>query len=71
MKMRHTALSCILVLSLAGCGYQGGYRYPCQDPANWEAKECNPPICEPSGTCSRDLVGKTVWEEYQNGKNNG
>jgi hypothetical protein len=26
------------------------------------------PICEPSGTCSRDLVGQTVWDEYQNNK---
>ena len=44
------------------------FRYPCQDPANWDAKECNPPICEPSGTCSKDLVGKAVWDEYQNSK---
>jgi hypothetical protein len=71
MKIRSILLSCILILSLSGCGYSGFYRYPCQDPANWEAKECNPPVCEPSGTCSRDLVGKTVWDEYQNGKKNG
>ena len=64
--------SLMLAVTLASCGYQGGYRYPCQDPANWEIAECNPPICEPSGTCSRDLVGKTVWDEYQKSKvNNG
>ena len=45
---------------LASCGWQGGYRYPCQDPANWEATECNPPICEASGTCTKDLVGDTI-----------
>jgi hypothetical protein len=63
----------LLALLLTGCGYDGGYRYPCQDPANWDNVECNPPICEPSGTCSRDLVGQTVWDEYQNkkGVNNG
>lgn len=57
-----------LGLLLSGCGYDGHYRYECQDPANWEKAECNPPICETSGTCSRDLVGKTVWDEYQNNK---
>ena len=68
MKIRNIFLSCILILSLSGCGYSGFYRYPCQDPANWELKECNPPICEPSGTCSKDLVGKTTWDEYQKTK---
>lgn len=49
-----------LALILTGCGFQGGYRYPCQDPANWENTECNPPICEASGTCTKDLVGDTT-----------
>jgi hypothetical protein len=28
-----------LVLSFmtSSCGYDGSYRYPCQDPANWDA----------------------------------
>jgi len=67
-KLIASLASLILTLTLAGCGYDGGYRYECQDPANWENAECNPPICEPTGTCSRDLVGKTVWDEYQNSK---
>ena len=58
----------LLAVTLSGCNYDGGYRYACQDPANWENEECNPPICEPSGTCSRDLVGKEVWDEYQKTK---
>lgn len=45
---------CLSVALLAGCGDQ--YRYPCQDPANWEKAECKPPICEANGTCTRDLV---------------
>jgi hypothetical protein len=49
-----------LTLSLVGCGYQGGYRYTCQDPANWEKEECNPPICTVNGTCPEDLVGEDV-----------
>jgi hypothetical protein len=45
-----------LLLVLSGCGYDGGYRYPCQDPANWETAECNPPICSASETCTKDLL---------------
>lgn len=47
-----------LTLSLSGCGYDGHYRYPCQDPANWEAEECKPPICTVNGACPEDLVGE-------------
>jgi hypothetical protein len=71
-KLIASLASLMLTLTLAGCGYDGGYRYACQDPANWDNAECNPPVCEPSGTCSRDLVGQTVWDEYQKSKvNNG
>ena len=70
-KLISIATAGVLMLLLSSCGYQGGYRYSCQDPANWDAAECNPPICETTGTCSRDLVGEDVWTEYQNGKNNG
>lgn len=47
----------ISALLLAGCGYDGGYRYPCQDPENWDAAECNPPICKVDGACTEDLIG--------------
>lgn len=50
-------VSSVLILSLSGCGYQGGYRYSCQDPANWGAKDCVPPICKATGQCTTDLVG--------------
>ena len=53
--MRKLVLVAFLVL--AGCGYDGGYRYKCQDPANWEAPECVPPQCEVSGTCTSDIIG--------------
>ena len=49
-------------LLLAGCGYDGGYRYPCQDPANWESEECNPPICKVDGACTKDLIGFDPFE---------
>jgi hypothetical protein len=44
-------------LAVSACGYDGGYRYPCQDPNNWESKECNPPICKVNGACTEDLLG--------------
>lgn len=47
----------VSLLFLAGCGYDGGYRYECQDPENWKAPECNPPICEVDGMCTKYLIG--------------
>lgn len=49
-------LASVLALTLSSCGYQGSFRYPCQDPANWENAECKPPICTSSGTCPADVV---------------
>jgi hypothetical protein len=45
----------LLGLMLTGCNYQGSYRYPCQDPANWESAECKPPLCDVNKTCPADL----------------
>ncbi len=39
---------------LTGC--DGSFRYPCQDPANWESADCKPPICTVNGACPEDLV---------------
>ena len=65
------ALSGLLVLSLTSCGYEGFYRYPCQDPANWEKAECNPPICEATGTCTKDVIGKDQITTTETGTPNG
>ena len=45
------------ILILSACGYDGGYRYSCQDPENWEAPECNPPLCNVDGNCTEALLG--------------
>jgi hypothetical protein len=58
--MKRVFLTISLCLALSSCGYDGSYRYPCQDPANWELAECNPPICEPSGTCTKDLIDAPI-----------
>lgn len=47
----------VSALVLASCGYDGHYRYECQDPENWEAEECNPPICLVDGMCTENLLG--------------
>jgi hypothetical protein len=53
--------STVLALGLSSCGYDGQYRYPCQDPVNWETPECKPPVCTAAGYCPVDLVGEEVF----------
>jgi hypothetical protein len=48
----------IVIGFLSGCGYDGYYRYPCQDPAKMEAVECQPPLCRYNDQCSQDLIGE-------------
>jgi hypothetical protein len=51
----------LIAMLLVGCS--DAYRYPCQDPANHNKTECNPPVCESSGTCTKYLIGDTKHEE--------
>ena len=67
-KIAPIALCLALMLSLTSCGYQGFYRYPCQDPDNWKNVECKPPVCEASGTCTKDIVGTKLTTETETGK---
>lgn len=46
-----------LVLVATSCGYDGKYRYSCQDPENWGKNECEPPVCEVDGNCTETLLG--------------
>ena len=70
-KLITIALSGLLMLSLTGCDSLNRYRYPCQDPANWEKAECNPPICEATGTCTKDVIGKLSTTTTETGTPNG
>ncbi len=51
---------------MAGCGFDGAYRYECQDPKIFTDRkahpECHKPICESSGICSEDLLGAEIYE---------
>lgn len=43
------------------------FRYPCQDPDNWDKKECKKPYCEVTGTCP-DLILKDFKYDNTNSK---
>jgi hypothetical protein len=47
---------------ISGCSDLERYRYPCQDPVNWEKDECKPPLCEASGTCPVHIFGSVPNE---------
>lgn len=69
-KISAIALACLLMLSLTGCDSLNRYRYPCQDPKNWEIAECTPPECEASQTCTKDVIKitpTTPEQEITNG----
>lgn len=57
----------LLSLVLTSCGkydFKEVYRYPCQDPANWESPECLPPDCEAFGICTKDVMrGTPLYDE--------
>ena len=55
--MKRFSLVLISILALASCGYDGSYRYSCQDPDNWGTKECAPPLCSADGNCTETLLG--------------
>ena len=44
----------ISIFMLAGC--EERYRYPCQDPTNWNEQQCKKPYCSANGTCPEDLT---------------
>jgi len=63
--MAKILMSLMLVLGLSGCGYDGFFRYPCQDPKNWQNEECQRPLCEANGTCADDLLPLDMIEESE------
>lgn len=56
-KLKVVFVSSLLALTVSSCGYQGTYRYDCQDPENWGEEHCVPPVCEATGQCTTDLIG--------------
>jgi len=51
----------LCLTGLTGCKYdfKEVYRYPCQDPANWNTPDCTYPKCEAFGICTKDVMKGT------------
>jgi hypothetical protein len=47
----------LLLLLPLGLAYFSGdrYRYPCQDPSNWEKDICKKPLCDVNRTCPEHI----------------
>ena len=45
----------VMMIFLGGC--ENVYRYPCQDPANWNVEFCSSKQCAADGHCTRDVLG--------------
>jgi hypothetical protein len=60
--MKRILPALLLCLVLSSCGYDGSYRYPCQDPANWELADCQPPICTASDTCTSNMIPEEITD---------
>ena len=46
----------LLLLPLALAYFSGDrYRYPCQDPANWDKEICQKPLCDVNRTCPEHI----------------
>ena len=64
----------VLTLGLSSCGhynFQDVYRYPCQDPANFGTPDCEPPACEASGMCTKDILPQLDTRTSQVQENGG
>ena len=44
----------VLPLGLSMCSEER-FRYPCQDPANWEKDMCKLPLCDVNRTCPEHI----------------
>jgi hypothetical protein len=54
MKYTIIALTFVsLIFTLSGC--QDRYRYPCQDPNNWETPRCKKPQCDITKDCPEHI----------------
>lgn len=51
--MKQLVLIVAISTLLMGCEQQ--YRYPCQDPENWDNEECKKPLCEVNRDCPEHI----------------
>lgn len=49
-------LGLLILLPLALAIFGGdSFRYPCQDPKNWESEQCKKPLCDVTRTCPEHI----------------
>lgn len=48
------AILLLLPIALAFFGKES-FRYPCQDPTNWDKDYCKPPVCDVTRTCPEHI----------------
>jgi hypothetical protein len=52
--VRYLLLLLLLPLGLAMCSKEE-FRYPCQNPANWDKDICQKPLCDVTRTCPEHI----------------
>ena len=52
----------LLIVAPVALAVFGGdrFRYPCQDPSNWDKEMCKPPTCEVTRTCPEHIFKPEV-----------
>jgi hypothetical protein len=55
---------CALLFSVSSCSanpykFDEVYRYPCQDPKNWDTEDCQSPHCDVWGGCPDQILKDT------------
>jgi len=53
----------VLLLLLVSC--EDRYRYPCQDPNNFNKPECQKPMCEFTQTCPEYLIAPVLEKKIE------
>lgn len=66
--LKWLGLLLLLPLGLAFCSEER-FRYPCQNPDNWEEPMCQKPICEVTRTCP-ELIFKGKEPKGHNNESN-
>lgn len=65
--VKYMAVLVLMPLALAFCSGDR-FRYPCQDPANWQKDICKLPLCDVTRTCP-ELIFK--GHDPRTGQNTG
>ncbi len=53
--VKYLLILLLLPLALAYCSDGERFRYPCQNPANWDSEICNKPLCDVTRTCPEHI----------------